>query len=311
MKNNKVIVLSVILILMLAAAGLTYKSVLARPYSAATAPGLGAADGYSVIGKAGVTNVGSSVLSGTVGADGSIGVGIISAGEILAPAVDQAEIDARAAFLNLSSQGQTASIGVLDGLTLVPGVYDMGAGSLGGGTLTLNGEGVYIFRTASNLVSAGSVSLIGGARGCDVFWYVASDAAINGASFVGTIIAETSITFGDSVQLDGRALALTGNVTLQNNTISGPSCPSSAAAPSTGGGLPDNPQPESGSTEAYVGTQTALTATAISSRAGVPSTGGAPLRSDGTIWFILGFSGLSVAILFYITRKINRNNGPK
>jgi len=71
------------------------------------------------------------------------------------------------------------------------------------------------------------------------------------------------------------------------------------------------PQPESGSTEAYVGTQTALTATAIASRAGVPSTGGAPLQGDGTIWFILGFSGLSVAILFFLTRKIKRNNGSK
>jgi hypothetical protein len=45
---------------------------------------------------------------------------------------------------------------------------------------------------------------------------------------VGTIIAGTSITFGDGASLDGRALALTGNVTLINNSISGPSC---AAAP--------------------------------------------------------------------------------
>ena len=48
--------------------------------------------------------------------------------------------------------------------------------------------------------------------------------AIQAGSFVGTIIANTSITFGDGVKLDGRALALTGNVTLINNSISGPNC---------------------------------------------------------------------------------------
>ena len=39
--------------------------------SAATAPSLGAAAGFSALGKAGATNVGNSTLGGSVGADNS------------------------------------------------------------------------------------------------------------------------------------------------------------------------------------------------------------------------------------------------
>lgn len=309
MKTNKVLAISIIMMLMFSAAGLVYTNVIARPIRAATAPGLGQAAAFSVIGKAGVTDTGGSVLSGTVGADSSITAGIVSAGQILAPDVNQAEADAAAAVGTLTGQAATAPIlGALDGLTLVPGVYDIGAGSLGGGALTLNGEGVYIFRASSDLVSAGSVVLIGGARACDVFWYIPTSATLNGTSFVGTVIAGASVTFGNSVSLDGRAFALTGNVTLQNNSISGPSCAAAAAA---GPSLPENPQPESGSTEAFVGTAAALTATAVTSRAGVPSTGGAPLQGDGSAILLISIIGLSGVAIFFAIRKLRQIFGSK
>jgi len=300
MKTNKLLIVSVTLLLMLSAAGLVFTNVMA----AATAPGLGQAAAYSVIGKAGVTDVGGSVLSGTVGADDSITATIVSAGQILAPDVNQAEADAAAAVGTLTGQAATSPIlGALDGLTLVPGVYDIGSGSLGGGTLTLDGPGVYIFRASSDLVSAGSVSLINGANACDVYWYVPSAATINGSHFVGTIIAGTGISFGNSVSLDGRAFSLTASVTLDNNSISGPSC---AAPAATGGGLPDNPQPESGSTEAFIGT-----ATAAALRAGVPSTGGAPLQGDGSGWLLGGTIGFVTVALFFALRKIRQIFGSK
>ncbi len=202
---------------------------------AATAPGLGAAANYSALGKAGVTNAGNSVLAGSVGADiiGSITgfpPGIAGGGLVVAPEVNQAEADASTAALALTAQAGSATLAGpnLTGATLVPGVYDVGAALLPG-VLTLNGPGVYIF-LASHLTASGSVSLINGASACNVFWHVVSDANINGGSFVGTIIAGTSVTFGDGASLAGRALALTGNVTLINNTISAPAC----AAPPTG-----------------------------------------------------------------------------
>jgi len=199
---------------------------------AATAPGLGEAANYSALGKAGVTNTGNSVLSGNVGADSSI-TGFppgTAAGMIIAPAVNQAEADASTADLALTAQagGATNAGPDLTGANLVPGVYSVGSALLSG-ALTLNGPGVYIF-LADALTSSGSVSLTNGATACDVFWHVTSSASITGGSFVGTIIAGTSITFGDAVSLDGRALALTGNVTLINDHIFGPSC----AAGSTG-----------------------------------------------------------------------------
>jgi len=126
---------------------------------------------------------------------------------------------------NIAGQAATDSIGpVLDGLTLTPGVYDIGAGRLNGGVLTLDGAGVYILRASSDLVSSGTISLTNGARACDVFWKVNTLATINGSSFVGTIIAGTGVHFGANVTLDGRALALGGDVTLLNDTISGPTC---------------------------------------------------------------------------------------
>jgi Ice-binding-like len=202
---------------------------LAAP-SAATAPGLGAAASFSALGKAGVTNTGNSVLSGNVGADNAAAItgfppGSIGGSKVSASAVNQAEADASTADLALTAQaGSAIPAGPdLTGLTLVPGVYSVGSALLSG-VLTLNGPGVYIFLASSDLTASGSVSLINGASPCNVFWHVTSNAAITGGAFVGTIIAGTSVTFGNGASLDGRALALTGNVTLINNHISGPSC---------------------------------------------------------------------------------------
>ncbi len=210
------------------ALSMTGGGVQAAPLSA-TAPGLGAAASYSVLGKAGVTNTGNSVLSGNVGADGADSITGFppgtAGGTVVAPEVNGAEADASTADLALTAQAGDASPAGPDltGLTLTPGVYSVGSALLSG-VLTLDGPGVYIFLVASDLNSSGSVTLTNGAMACDVFWHVTSSAAISGGSFVGTIIANTSITFGDSVSLDGRALALTGNVTLINDTISGPTC---------------------------------------------------------------------------------------
>ena len=216
------------------ALSLTKGVALAAPL-AATAPGLGEAASYSALGKAGVTNTGNSVLSGNVGADSSI-TGFppgSAAGQIIAPAVNQAEADAGTADLALTAQagGATNAGPDLTGANLVPGVYSVGSALLSG-ALTLNGPGVYIF-LADALTSSGAVSLINGATACNVFWHVTSSASITGGSFVGTIIAGTSITFGDAVSLDGRALALTGNVTLINDHIFGPSCTDTTAGTAT------------------------------------------------------------------------------
>lgn len=207
---------------------------------AATAPDLGSASSFSVLGFSDVTNTGTTSLSGDLGVwsgssitgGGTINVG--GATHTTDSVAHQAQLDASTADASLTGQANTGGIlGALDTLVLVPGVYDLAAGSLSGGTLTLDGAGVYIFRTTSTLVSAGSISLINGARACDVFWHVESSATINGSSFVGTIIAKTGIQFGTGMKLDGRALAIGSAVTLQGNTISGPSCATTTSSTSS------------------------------------------------------------------------------
>lgn len=206
--------------------------------SAATDPGLGAAASFSVFAQTTITGV--STISGDVGLNGS-GAGITALGggdvagtiyatDLVAPsesilsATVQANLST-AYTSNIPGQASDGSIGpALDGLTVSTGVYDIGAGRLNGGILTLDGPGIYIFRASSDLISSGSINLINGARACDVFWRVETLATINGSSFVGSILAGTGVHFGSNVTLNGRALAVGGDVTMLNGTISGPTC---------------------------------------------------------------------------------------
>ncbi len=218
---------------------------------AATTPALGTAASFSVIGQTSITDVTPSVISGDVGINGS-GAGITGLGtaevagiiyatdlaypsEALLPASVQADLSA-AYTTDIPGQGSDGSIGpVLDGLVLTPGVYDIGAGRLNGGVLTLNGPGVYIFRASSDFISSGSINLTNGALACDVYWRVQTLATINGSVFTGTILAGTGVHFGANVTLNGRALAVGGDVTLIQDTISGPTCGSVVPAlPDTG-----------------------------------------------------------------------------
>ena len=236
MKRKSVSIIMVSLLLL----AVFSSSVTAKPLLSATSPSLGAAGSFSVLGFSEVTNTGTTKVSGDIGVwSGTLisGLGDIVVGGAVHQTdgvAQQAQADASAAVGSLTGQAATNPIlGALDSQTLVPGVYDIGAGSLGGGVLTLDGAGTYIFRASSSLTSAGSISLINGARACDVFWYVPTQANLVSGSFVGTIIAGTGVVFGANVSLDGRALAIGGNVTLISNNITGPTCASAPVSTET------------------------------------------------------------------------------
>lgn len=115
----------------------------------------------------------------------------------------------------------------LTGLSLVPGVYSGGALSVNG-SLTLAGSAssVWIFQASSTLTasSAALVTVTGGASICNVFWQVGTSATLDaGAQFVGTVMADQSITAVTGATITGRLLARTGAVTLDTNTITRPS----------------------------------------------------------------------------------------
>jgi hypothetical protein len=265
----------------------------------ATAPGLGAAAGFSALGKAGVTNVGNSTLSGSVGADNGAAItgfppGMAGGGKVSAPAVNQAEADASNADLALTSQGPGTSIGPnLTGVNIGPGVYSIGSALLPG-VLTLNGAGVYIFLVASDLTTSGSINMINGAAPCNVFWHVGTLAAITGGAFAGTIIAGSSVTFGNGASLNGRAIAKTGNVTLIDNNIGGPSCSQGAPTSTptaTATLLPGQPSPTPGPTATPLPTATAIQT--FPSYVSVTY----PCSTDGT--HVVVTVGLSAGVIVY------------
>jgi hypothetical protein len=157
----------------------------------------------------------------------------------------QARADTLTAYNQLAALpgGPNAGGGNLANLTLAPGVYTAAAGSfrIQGGNLTLDAQGnpnaTFVFQMASTLTVGGpgaafpsSIVLANGAQAKNVFWQVGSAATINaggGGTMVGTIIAQTGVTFSTAgalavTTLNGRALSLDPAITLVNTVINVP-----------------------------------------------------------------------------------------
>jgi hypothetical protein len=197
--------------------------------SSPVAARLGAASPYAILAYSGITNTGSTVISG--GNIGSSPTGTETGfppGTFVSPSqIDNADAGAAqvalaAAIAYYASLSTTTIPSALDTQTLTPGNYSFasGAATLNGGTLTLNGAGTYVIKTASTLtVAAGSiVTLTGGATVDNVVFLVGSSATFAGANtFIGNILATASITLNGGT-FNGRALANNGAVTISSAT---------------------------------------------------------------------------------------------
>lgn len=159
------------------------------------------------------------------------------------------QTDATAAVGDLNGRGANATIagGLLDGLTLAQGVYDVPAtGTNLTGVLTLNGDAnsIFIFRFPSTFVtgSTASVVLTGGAQACNVYWTSVAGTTINDTtSIVGSIFAGTSITFpGGGATVNGRVIAQTGAITFNNTTVNNSSCAAAASSTSASSSSSDS-----------------------------------------------------------------------
>jgi hypothetical protein len=203
--------------------------------SAAVTVDLGTADSFAVLGASAVTNTGPTILNGNLGVwpTGAITgfpPGIVNGTTHLADAVaQQAQIDLSSAYNSAAAQGCDQNLASeLGGLTLLPGVYcfDDSAGLTN--TLTLDAmndpTSVFIFKIPFTLTtaSASSVLFLNQGQGGSVYWLVGSSATLGTTTdFAGNILAQASITMNTGATIDcGRALALTGAVTLDTNTIS-------------------------------------------------------------------------------------------
>jgi hypothetical protein len=124
------------------------------------------------------------------------------------------------------TNGAVSVSGDLTGLTLTPGLYTSTSSLAVTGDVTLNALGnpdaVFIIQSASTLTTGtGShIILAGGAQASNIIWQVGTSATLGTNSvFNGTILADQSITLTTGTQLNGRALARTGAVTLDTNAI--------------------------------------------------------------------------------------------
>jgi hypothetical protein len=205
---------------------------------------------FTVLGSSTVTNVSPSVIEGNVGVWSSGGANAITGFDSTPgvptndPQVTGGQVHAGTALAE-SAQGQlTTAINSLSSLgagtllasdltlegVITPGIYTVPEGTTNlSGAVTLDGQGdpnaIWVFQMESTLITSSFsvVNMIGTGDGAGLYWNVASSATIGeGTTFLGNILAGASIGMvTGATDLCGRALASTGAVTLQMNSLSG------------------------------------------------------------------------------------------
>lgn len=277
---------------------------------AAVAVDLFTADGFAVLAGSTVTNTGSSVVTGDLGVSPGSAVTGFPPGTLVGTqhaadnTANQAKTDLTTAYNNAAGQTPVTTVPTeLGGTTETTGTYNSDAGTFDiTGTLTLDAQGnadaVFIFKTASTLITAGSstVSLVNGAQACNVFWQVGSSATLGtNSTFKGNILALTSITATTGANIQGRLLARNGAVTLDTNTVTRSVC------------VTPTPTPTATVTAAAAGTTTTTAAgtssTAAGTTPGFPSTGDAAQQKTFPWRIVLPVSIIAIGALFYFIRR--------
>jgi hypothetical protein len=277
---------------------LTLAAVGTQSAMAATATvNLGTSSSYAVLAGSAITNTGPSVVGGDIGISPGTSItgfppGTQSSGTT--NVANGAALDAENDLITASSDaaGRTPTVNVsgdLGGTTLVAGVY-RSTSSMGlTGTVTLNGGGnldsVFIFQAGSTLTTASSSSVVleNGAQACNVFWQVGSSATLGTTTnFAGTILATTSITLNTGATINGRALALGGAVTMDDNTITVPTCSLATTTTTTVGSTTTSTTVGSTTTTTTPGSTATTTTTTTSSTPGVTTTIGGASSSAAT-----------------------------
>jgi hypothetical protein len=238
------------------------------PALAASAPSLGSAESFAILGASTVTCTVAGDVTGDVGVSPGSAItgfnpdctltGTIHAADGVAL---QAHLDAGSAFAALAGAACTTNLTGQDlgGMTLAPGVYCFDSSAQLTGTLNLSGAGPWIFQIKSTLTTASNSSVVvlnNSSQTCDgsnVFWQVGSSATLGtGTQFAGNILAYASVGLDPGAKLDGRALALNAAVTLSgSNSVSVcsgggpfPQFPPECKIKVTGGGQIPVPDPD-------------------------------------------------------------------
>ena len=207
---------------------------------------LGAADPFAVLGEAGVTNTGSSILYGSVA--GSTGTpaatgfppGTVAWGTLYLTGALNAGPgtpfgDATTAYNAAQALGATPLTGVLGSggsiSSLTPGVYSFSSAAQLTGTLLLDAEGSdsasWIFLIGSSLTTASASSVVVVDTGSpgpftgSITWAVTSAATLGATTtFLGTIVSQAGGTLDTGATVGcGRVISLGASVTLDDNIV--------------------------------------------------------------------------------------------
>jgi hypothetical protein len=214
---------------------------MSRPvFAVTTAPTLGTASTFAVLGATTVTNTGLSVITGDLGVSPGTactglptpctgnGPGVVTGGTVHAgdAVAAQAHTDLATAYAALKAMqcgtNLTGKVLGVDVTTLAAGVYCFDSSAQLTGTLHVSGT--VVFQMGSTLTTASnSFVIVDDNSGCggNVYWQIGSSATIGtGTTFAGNIVALTSITITTSAIISGRALAVNAAVTMDTNHIS-------------------------------------------------------------------------------------------
>jgi hypothetical protein len=215
---------------------------------------LGTAGDYVILAKSGISSVPPSAVTGDLGISPSAATyvtgfsltsdatnvfstspqvtGHVYASDYAAPTpanLTTAVSDMQLAFTDAAGRAPGVTelgAGNIGGMTLTAGVYKWSSGLLVPTSVTLTGSAtdVWIFEIAQGLTvsNATNVALSGGAVASHVFWQVAGQVSLGTTSeFVGIVLGQTSIALGTGASVKGRLFAQTA-VSLESATVTAP-----------------------------------------------------------------------------------------
>jgi hypothetical protein len=210
---------------------------------------LGLAGDFAILSKSGITDVYASAVTGDVGTSPITGAAIHlkctevtgtiysvnAAGPLpcvvtnatrLSTAVSDMQTAYTDAAGRLVPKFLNLGAGNIGGLTLTPGLYKWTSGVTIPSNITISGgpNAIWIFQVAGtlNMSSAVKVTLAGGAQAKNIFWQVAGAVTLGTTSqFDGIILGKTGINLKTDATINGRLLAQTA-VTLEMNTVTQP-----------------------------------------------------------------------------------------